>query len=156
MEIEKIFLSLDEGHRKAAIALTLCTLIIYSVLFISVDVFSELEWYTQLLLSLGLSVVYLTCFFAVFILLIMNSYIFYFALLCLSLAYPFWLIPSVLNSDFEITVFLKTFGLCIGVSSFSFHTYISILFFFLRFIKLVSQIRHCQERSIPKSCNSYL
>ena len=101
MEIEKIFLSLDEGHRKAAIALTLCTLIIYSVLFISVDVFSELEWYTQLLLSLGLSVVYLTC---------------YFALLCLSLAYPFWLIPSVLNSDFEITVFLKTFGLCIGVS----------------------------------------
>lgn len=39
MEIEKIFLSLDEGHRKAAIALTLCTLIIYSVLFISVDVF---------------------------------------------------------------------------------------------------------------------
>ena len=116
MEIEKIFLSLDEGHRKAAIALTLCTLIIYSVLFISVDVFSELEWYTQLLLSLGLSVVYLTCFFAVFILLIMNSYIFYFALLCLSLAYPFCLIPSVLNSDFEITVFLKTFGLCIGVS----------------------------------------
>lgn len=35
MEIEKIFLSLDEGHRKAAIALTLCTLIIYSVSLLS-------------------------------------------------------------------------------------------------------------------------
>lgn len=116
MEFEKIFLSLDEGHRKAAIALTLCTLVIYSVLFTSIDIFPKLEWYTQLLLSLGLSVVYLTCFFAVFILLIMNSYIFYFALVCLALPYPFWLIPSVLNSAFEITAFLKPLALCIGVS----------------------------------------
>lgn len=59
MNIDKIFLALSESYRKAIASIVLCTLMIYPILFYSIDDFRNFNWYIQLLLSSGIATTYI-------------------------------------------------------------------------------------------------
>lgn len=58
MNIDKIFLALSESYRKAIASIILCTLMIYPILFFSINGFRNFDWYVQVLLSSGISTIY--------------------------------------------------------------------------------------------------
>lgn len=76
MDFEKIFVSLDENHRKAAISIILCSLILHSVFYASSTLYRDIEWYSQLLFSLGVSICYVATFTFMYIWLIKTDYVF--------------------------------------------------------------------------------
>lgn len=62
MELDKIFLALSESYRKAIASIILCTLMLYPILYFSINDFKFNNWYIQLLLSAGIATTYITAY----------------------------------------------------------------------------------------------
>lgn len=77
MNIDKIFLALSESYRKAIASIILCTLMIYPILFFSINDFRNFNWYVQLLLSSGISTIYVGTYVALTIIAIKSSDVFF-------------------------------------------------------------------------------
>lgn len=75
MDFEKIFVSLDESHRKTILTVIVCSLIFHAIFYASFDFYRSIEWYSQLLFSLGISVCYVSTFIFIFIWLIPLTYL---------------------------------------------------------------------------------
>lgn len=78
MDIDKILLVLGESYRKGFVAIVLCTLMMYPILFFSIDDFRNFDWYVQLLLSSGVSTLYIGTYITWVIAIIQSSDIFLF------------------------------------------------------------------------------
>ena len=95
MDFEKIFVSLDENHRKATISIILCSLILHSVFYASSTLYRDIEWYSQLLFSLGVSACYVATFTFMYIWLIKTDYVFYFSIPLLAFPAIFGFFPHL-------------------------------------------------------------
>ena len=120
MDFEKIFVSLDGNHRKATISIILCSLILHSVFYASSIFYRDIEWYSQLLFSLGVSVCYVATFAFMYIWLIKTSYMFYFSVPLLAFPATFGLFSASQTGVFDFTSFTRVFGCCFIITLFFF------------------------------------
>ena len=141
MDFEKIFVSLDENHRKAAISIILCSLILHSVFYASSTLYRDIEWYSQLLFSLGVSICYVANFTFMYIWLIRSDYVFYFSIPLLALPATFGFFFASQTGGFDFTSFTRTFGCC----------FIITLFFFI--FKRTEEMCHNKRKRKEKKCN---
>ncbi len=141
MDFEKIFVSLDENHRKAAISIILCSLILHSVFYASSTLYRDIEWYSQLLFSLGVSICYVATFTFMYIWLIRSDYVFYFSIPLLALPATFGFFFASQTGGFDFTSFTRTFGCC----------FIITLFFFI--FKRTEEMCHNKRKRKEKKCN---
>ena len=139
MDFEKIFVSLDGNHRKATISIILCSLILHSVFYAS-SIF-YIEWYSQLLFSLGVSVCYVATFAFMYIWLIKTSYMFYFSVPLLAFPATFGLFSASQTGVFDFTSFTRVFGCC----------FIITLFFFI--FKKIEEMCHNKRKTKEKKRN---
>ena len=141
MDFEKIFVSLDENHRKAAISIILCSLILHSVFYASSTLYRDIEWYSQLLFSLGVSICYVATFTFMYIWLIRTDYVFYFSIPLLALPATFGFFFPSQTGGFDFTSFTRAFGCC----------FIITLFFFI--FKRTEEMCHNKRKRKEKKCN---
>lgn len=141
MDFEKIFVSLDENHRKAAISIILCSLILHSVFYSSSTLYRDIEWYSQLLFSLGVSICYVATFTFMYIWLIRTDYVFYFSIPLLALPATFGFFFASQTGGFDFTSFTRAFGCC----------FIITLFFFI--FKRTEEMCHNKRKRKEKKCN---
>ena len=141
MDFEKIFVSLDGNHRKATISIILCSLILHSVFYASSIFYRDIEWYSQLLFSLGVSVCYVATFAFMYIWLIKTSYMFYFSVPLLALPATFGLFSASQTGVFDFTSFTRVFGCC----------FIITLFFFI--FKKIEEMCHNKRKTKEKKRN---
>lgn len=141
MDFEKIFVSLDENHRKAAISIILCSLILHSVFYASSTLYRDIEWYSQLLFSLGVSICYVATFTFMYIWLIRTDYVFYFSIPLLALPATFGFFFASQTGGFDFTYFTRAFGCC----------FIITLFFFI--FKRTEEMCHNKRKRKEKKCN---
>ena len=141
MDFEKIFVSLDENHRKAVFSIILCSLVLHSVFYVSSDFYRDIEWYSQLLFSLGVSVCYVATFALIFIWLIKTDYMFYLSVPTLALPAAFGFFAASQTGVFSFTSFALIFGCC----------FIITLFYFI-FRMIEEMCKHKRETKEEK-CN---
>ena len=141
MDFEKIFVSLDENHRRAIFSIILCSLILHSVFYVSSDLYRDIEWYSQLLFSLGVSVCYVGTFTVLFIWLIKTAYIFYLSVPALALPAIFGFFIASWTGVFDFTSFAGVFGCC----------FIITLFYFI--FKIIKEMRHNARKTKEEKCN---
>ena len=118
MDFEKIFNSLNEEHRRATLAIIICTLILHSVFYVSSDLYRNLEWYSQIMLSLGISACYVGTFAFILFWLIKPIYLFYLSIPVLSLPAFFELCIAYRAGEFCFGRFLSVFGGCFVITLF--------------------------------------
>ena len=141
MDFEKIFVSLDENHRKAAISIILCSLILHSVFYASSTLYRDIEWYSQLLFSLGVSICYVATFTFMYIWLIRTDYVFYFSIPLLALPATFGFFFASQTGGFDFTSLTRALGCC----------FIITLFFFI--FKRTEEMCHNKRKRKEKKCN---
>lgn len=78
MNIDNIFLALNESYRKAIISIIACTLMTYPILYFSIGDFKDFDWYAQLLLASGIASCYIGFYVTWTIAAIKNSDVFLF------------------------------------------------------------------------------
>ena len=130
MDIEKIFTSLNEEHRRTTLSVVVCTLILHSVFYASSDFYRNIEWYNQLLFSLGVSACYVGTVVFIFFWLVKLIYLSYLSTSLLSLPAMFEFIIAARIGTFDFNSFLSAFGGC----------FVIMLLFFL-FLKLKEEMK---------------
>lgn len=133
MDFEKIFTSLDEEHRRATLAIIICTLILHAVFYVSSDLYRNLEWYSQIMFSLGVSACYVGTFAFILLWLIKPLYLFYLSIPVLSLPAFFEFCAAYRAGEFCFDRFLGILGACL---------IITLLFSLLGLIKKNNRIQN--------------
>lgn len=123
MEFEKIFTSLNEEHRRTTLSVIICTLILHSIFYASSDFYRNIEWYNQLLFSLGVAACYVGTIVFIFFWLVKLIYLSYLSIPLLSLPGIFEFIRAARTGTFNFSSFLLGWGGC----------FIVMLLFFLFF-----------------------
>lgn len=115
MELEKIFISLNEEHRRTAFAVIICTFILHSIFYASSDFYRDIEWYNQLLFSLGVSACYVGTIVFIFFWLIKIIHLSYLSIPLLSFPGIVEFIRATRTGAFNFNHFLIGFGICLFV-----------------------------------------
>lgn len=115
MDFEKIFVSLNEEHRRTTFAVIICTLILHSIFYASSDFYREVEWYNQLLFSLGVSACYVGTIVFILFWLIKIVHLSYLSIPLLSLPGIVEFIRATRTGVFNFNHFLIGFGICFFV-----------------------------------------
>lgn len=141
MDFEKIFAILDDNHRKATFSIILCSLILHSVFYASSSFYRDIEWYSQLLFSLGISVCYVAAFAFIFIWLIKTGYMFYLSVPLLAFPAVFGFFAASQSGVFDFTSFMSIFGCC----------FIITLFYFI--FKMIKEMYYRAGKAKEEKCN---
>ncbi|MBU3808324.1 MAG: hypothetical protein H9802_07895 [Candidatus Phocaeicola faecipullorum] len=105
MDFFKIFEILSESYRKAIISISACSLIMFPVLYLAFPGFRLLEWYTQLLITTGLSVSYVGVFVSYLVIAIRHSDVFIFSISLLACVAASFFLPYAFGKESSLATF---------------------------------------------------
>lgn len=77
MNIDKIFLALSESYRKAIASIVLCSLMLYPILYFSINTFKTFDWFVQTLITIGVATTYIGTYTAWTIAIFKSSDVFF-------------------------------------------------------------------------------
>lgn len=122
MDFMKIFEILSDSYKKAILSIVACSLIMYPVLYLAFPSFRNLEWYTQLLISTGISVSYVGVFVSFFINVIKHSDVFILGISLLSCITTSSFLPYVFGYGYSLENLARLMIVC-----FPFFLFVSFL-----------------------------
>lgn len=123
--LKKIFISLNEEHRRTTLSVIICALILHSIFYASSVFYRDIEWYNQLLFSFGVSACYVGTIVFIFFWLIKLVYLSYLSIPLLSLPGICEFIRAARSGTFNFNYFLFGLGSCF--------TIMLLFFIFLKF-----------------------